>query len=130
MRRPAHSRRKAKSLDGGLGQRAGSTRVCRSIDRLTWSPRGVDSVCEGSKNGVNFPRGIRDAMQAADHLGTLPYVDKRRIAHIGFSWGAMVALMGSSKDLRGVLPGSDGFSARIDISGMLHNQTTERLCAV
>lgn len=75
--------------------------------------RNVDSVCEESKNGVNFPRGVRDAMQGADYLRTLPYVDKKRIAHVGFSWGAMVALLGSSGDLRGALPGSEGFAASV-----------------
>jgi dienelactone hydrolase len=75
--------------------------------------RGVDSVCDGPKNGVNFPRGVRDAMQAADYLRALPYVDTTRIAHVGFSWGAMVALYGSSWDLRWVLPGSKGFAAAV-----------------
>ena len=77
--------------------------------------RGVDSVCDESKNGVNFPRGVRDAMQGADYLRTLPYVDKNRIAHVGFSWGAMVALLGSSSDLRGALPGSEGFAATVAV---------------
>jgi dienelactone hydrolase len=83
------------------------------IDSL--GQRGVDSVCEESKNGVNFPRGVRDAMQAADYLRTLPYVAKKRIAHVGFSWGAMVALLGSNSDLRGVLPGSEGFAATVAV---------------
>jgi dienelactone hydrolase len=83
------------------------------IDSL--GQRGVDSVCDEAKNGVNFPRGVRDAMQAADFLRTLPYVDKKRVAHVGFSWGAMVALVGSSGDLRAVLPGSDGFAATVAV---------------
>lgn len=81
------------------------------IDSL--SQRAVDSVCLGSKNGINFPRGVRDAMQAADYLRTLPYVDKKRIAHVGFSWGAMVALLGSNSNWRAVLPGSEGFAATV-----------------
>jgi dienelactone hydrolase len=81
------------------------------IDSL--GQRDVVSVCDESKKGVNFPRGIRDAMQAADYLRTLPYVDKKRIAHVGFSWGAMTALLGSSSDLRAVLPGSEGFAATV-----------------
>ena len=36
------------------------------IDSL--GPRDVDLVCLGPKNGVNFPRGVRDAMQAARPL--------------------------------------------------------------
>jgi dienelactone hydrolase len=81
------------------------------IDSL--SQRGVDSVCLELKNGVNFPRGVRDAMQGADYLRTLPYVHKKSIAHVGFSWGAMVALLGSNSNWRAVLPGSEGFSATV-----------------
>ena len=81
------------------------------IDSL--GPRGVDTVCLESKKGVNFPRGIRDALQAADHLRTLPYVDQKRIAHVGFSWGAMTALMGSATDLKGTLPLGGGFAASV-----------------
>jgi dienelactone hydrolase len=63
------------------------------IDSL--GPRGVDSVCYGVKGGVNFPRGVRDAFQAAEHLRSLPYVDGDRIGFLGFSWGAMVGLLAS-----------------------------------
>jgi dienelactone hydrolase len=89
---------------GGLHNKGGPNRS---------SQRGVDSVCLGSKNGVNFPRGVRDAMQGADYLRTLPYVDKKRIAHVGFSWGAMVALLDSNSNWRAVLPGSEGFAATV-----------------
>jgi len=58
-------------------------------------PRHVDSVCYGASGGVNFPRGVRDALQGADHLGKLPFVDRDRIAFVGFSWGAMVGLLSS-----------------------------------
>ena len=50
------------------------------IDSL--GPRDVDLVCLGPKNGVSLPRGVRDAMQAADHLRALPFIDKRRVAHV------------------------------------------------
>jgi dienelactone hydrolase len=83
------------------------------IDSL--GPRDVDLVCLGPKKGVNFPRGVRDALQAADHLRTLPYVDKRRVAHVGFSWGAMVALLGSSSNWRSALPGSEAFTAAVAV---------------
>lgn len=56
-------------------------------------PRDVKSVCFGPKNGVNFFRGAKDAMQAAAHLRRQAYVDKNRVALVGFSWGAMVGLM-------------------------------------
>jgi len=83
------------------------------IDSL--GPRGVDLVCVEPKKGVNFPRGVRDAMQAADHLRALPFVDKRRVAHVGFSWGAMVALLASNSTWRSALPGSQGFSAAVAV---------------
>lgn len=83
------------------------------IDSL--GPRDVDLVCLGPKNGVNIPRGARDALQAADHLRTLPFVDKRRVAHVGFSWGAMVALLANNGTWRSVLPGSQAFSAVVAV---------------
>lgn len=59
-------------------------------------PRNVDSVCMGPKNGVTFTRGAKDALQAAAHLRTLPYVNGNRVALAGYSWGAMVGLLSSS----------------------------------
>lgn len=61
-------------------------------------PRGVDTVCYGPRNGVNFLRGARDALQAAEHLRSLPYVDGRRVMQAGFSWGAMIGLLASGKE--------------------------------
>lgn len=65
------------------------------IDSL--GPRGVDTVCMGVKGGVHFPRGVKDAYQAAMHLRSLPYVDPQKVVWAGYSWGAMVATLGSSK---------------------------------
>ena len=63
----------------------------------SFGQRGVDSMCKGPKGGVNFARGVRDALQAAEHLRKFAFVDKRRIAHVGYSWGAMVGVLASSK---------------------------------
>lgn len=60
-------------------------------------PRGVDTVCFGAKGGVTFPRGVKDAFQAAAHLRSLPFVDPKKIVWAGYSWGAMVATLGSSQ---------------------------------
>lgn len=68
------------------------------VDSL--GPRGVDSVCYGPKGGVFFSRGLKDALQAAEHLQKFDFVDPKRIALAGYSWGAMV----------GVLAGSAGWS--------------------
>jgi dienelactone hydrolase len=65
------------------------------IDSL--SPRGVDTVCYGPKAGVNFPRGVKDAFQAAEHLRKFAFVDGKRIVLAGYSWGAMVSVLASSK---------------------------------
>ncbi len=67
------------------------------VDAL--GPRNVDSVCMGPKSGVHFGRGAKDAYQAAEHLRTLPYVDPQRIGLAGYSWGAMVGLLASSKSV-------------------------------
>lgn len=74
-------------------------------------PRGVDSVCMGAKGNVNFPRGLRDAFLAADHLRRLPYVDPQRVVFAGFSWGAMVGLMGSSAAWGRALVATERFRA-------------------
>jgi len=74
-------------------------------------PRGVDSVCYGVKGGVNFPRGVRDAYQAAERLRKLPYVDGDRIAFAGFSWGAMVGLLASGATWNNALQAGAHFRA-------------------
>lgn len=79
------------------------------IDSL--GPRHVKSVCEGPKAGVNFARGTRDALQAAEHLRQQPFVDKDRVALLGFSWGAMVGLLAASDHYAGSLDAGSGFAA-------------------
>ncbi len=68
--------------------------VAMLVDSL--GPRGVDTVCLGAKGGVTFARGARDALQAAEHLQKFDFVDARRIALAGYSWGAMVGVFGNS----------------------------------
>jgi dienelactone hydrolase len=78
--------------------------VALLIDSL--GPRGVDTVCYGPKGGVVFARGVRDALQAAEHLQKFDFVDKKRIALAGYSWGAMVGVLASSARWSGnALPG-------------------------
>jgi len=69
--------------------------VALVIDSL--GPRNVDTVCMGLRGGVNFMRGVKDALQAAEHLRKFDYVDRKRIALAGYSWGAMVGVLASSK---------------------------------
>jgi dienelactone hydrolase len=77
----------------------------------SFGPRGVTTVCYGPKMGVNFFRGARDALQAAEHLRGLPYIDTKRIALVGFSWGAMVGLLASSPHYAAALKAGPGFAA-------------------
>ena len=78
--------------------------VALLIDSL--GPRGVDTVCYGPKGGLVFARGVRDALQAAEHLQRFDFVDKKRIAVAGYSWGAMVSVLASSARWSGnALPG-------------------------
>lgn len=79
--------------------------VALLVDSL--GPRSVDSVCYGPKGGVIFSRGVKDALQAAEHLQKFDFVDKKRIALAGYSWGAMVGVLASSARWSGnALPGT------------------------
>ncbi len=45
---------------------------------------------------VTMARGVKDLLDASAHLKTFAFVDKSKIATIGFSWGAMVGMMAGS----------------------------------
>lgn len=60
-------------------------------------PRGVDTVCDGFNVKVNWGRGLKDVQQAAQYLRTLEYVDQNRVALAGYSWGAAIGLLASSR---------------------------------
>lgn len=45
---------------------------------------------------ASHARGVRDLLQAVEHLKSLPFVDKSRIGMIGTSWGAMIGLLAAS----------------------------------
>lgn len=59
--------------------------------------RNVDMVCFGAKGGVNSSRGVTDTLQAAEYLSKFDFVDGDRVALVGFSWGASIALLSSSR---------------------------------
>ena len=77
--------------------------------------RGVDSTCYEPKRAVYHVRGALDVLQAAEHLRALPYVDKKRIAQVGFSWGAMAGLLAASRTYRSAFKIKEGFAAFIAI---------------
>jgi dienelactone hydrolase len=79
----------------------------------SFSARGVDTVCMGPKSDVNPHRGARDALQAAKHLRKFDFVDRNRIAHAGYSWGAMVGLLANTALYQSSLNVGDGFNAHV-----------------
>ena len=83
--------------------------VALVIDSL--GPRGVKTVCGGPQGGVNFVRGARDALQAAEHLRKFEFVDKKRIGLAGYSWGAMAGVLASSKRYGAALAPGERFAA-------------------
>ena len=87
--------------------------VALLVDSL--GPRNTDTVCMGAKNGVTFTRGVRDALQAAEHLRKQPYVDAKRVAMAGYSWGAMVGVLASSKLWGEALNGGQRFDAVVSM---------------
>ena len=99
------------------------------VDSL--GPRGVTSVCAGPKAGVNFARGTRDALQAAEHLRRQPFVDRDRVALVGFSWGAMVGLLASSRHYAAALDRRAGLcSGGVVLPRLLQNLSGERRAAL
>ena len=77
--------------------------------------RGVDSTCIEPKAAVYHIRGALDVLQASAHLRTLDYVDKRRIAVVGFSWGAMAGLLAASKFNQSALRTGTPFAAFVSV---------------
>jgi len=85
--------------------------VALVIDSL--GPRGVTTVCMRSEGGVNFPRGVRDALQAAEHLRRFDFVAQDRIAIAGYSWGAMIAALASGQRWGTALGSGSRFAAAV-----------------
>jgi dienelactone hydrolase len=55
--------------------------------------------------------GRADVLQASEHIRKLPYVDEDRVALVGFSWGAMVAVLASSPHYAESLKAGPAFAA-------------------
>jgi dienelactone hydrolase len=64
------------------------------LDMMT--QRGEKNIC-ARRSAVTFLEGTKDALDALEHLTQLSYVDKRRVAFLGYSWGGGVAYFLSSK---------------------------------
>ncbi|MEW6679071.1 MAG: dienelactone hydrolase family protein [Pseudomonadota bacterium] len=89
-------------------------------------PRGVDSVCYGFKGGVNWGRGLKDVQQAAGFLRSLDYVDKGRVALAGYSWGATIGLLASSRDAVDTLGVPGRFDAVVAFYPVCHAKPKSR----
>lgn len=101
------------SMADWAGKAVGRGYVVLLIDALT--PRDVDTVCFGPKNGVTFARGVRDAFQAAAFLRGLPYVDAKRVGLAGWSWGAMVGVLAARSSWAGALAADGPFRAVVSM---------------
>ncbi len=77
------------------------------IDSL--GPRGLKTVCH-PPTPVSIWRGVKDSFQALDHLKRFEFVDPDRVGLMGFSWGAMVGLLASSKAVADVFSPSKRFA--------------------
>ena len=70
---------------------------------------------------IPMTRGVKDVLDAAAHLKTFPFVDKTKIATMGFSWGAMVGMLaGSMGYASDVAPGLDRLAATVALYPACH----------
>lgn len=76
-------------------------------------PRGAQQVCQGPQAGVTLGRTVKDFYQAADFLRKLPYVVPDKVAMVGYSQGALIALFNNSKSFREEFRQSRGFDAYV-----------------
>ena len=76
-------------------------------------PRGAKSLCNGPEGGVTFGRSVKDFFQAAEFLRKQPDVDPDRVAMVGFSQGAIIALLSNGKDVREKMKVGRAFNAYV-----------------
>ena len=76
-------------------------------------PRGAQQVCQGPQSGVTLGRTTKDFYQAADHLRKLPYVHPDKVALVGYSQGALIALFNNSQSFREAFGHARGFDAYV-----------------
>lgn len=75
-----------------------------------FGPRSITMNCWPNYK-VNYSVIAQDAAAGLKHLRTLPFVDGKRIAHMGFSMGAMAGLRTTSASFRKRYLGGQGFVA-------------------
>jgi len=75
-------------------------------------PRGRKFNCPPADDNVSVTEYAEDAFEALKFLRAQPYVDGKRIVHVGFSYGAMAGLrIASTSFARKYLNGEQGFAA-------------------
>lgn len=84
--------------------------VALVVDHLR--PRGVKFNCP-DKNTISVTEYAQDATAGLKHLRALPFVDGRRVAHMGFSYGGMAGLRLASASFRQKHVGGEAFAAVI-----------------
>jgi dienelactone hydrolase len=103
------------SCNGASATRRARAKVIADWGYITifvddFTTRGIKETCTRE-----FGEGVADALGALRFLSTLPYVDTKRIAVVGFSQGAMTALRVASGRINGVfeLPDNLAFRAAV-----------------
>lgn len=76
-------------------------------------PRGAQQVCQGPQNGVTLGRTVKDFYQAAEHLRKLSFVAPDKVALVGYSQGALIALFNNSQSFREEFKYKRGFDAYV-----------------
>jgi dienelactone hydrolase len=84
--------------------------VALVVDHL--SPRGKNSNLDHS---ISVTEYAEDDVAALKHLRTLPFVDGKRVAQMGFSYGAMAGLREASGKFRGKQLGGERFAAIVSV---------------
>jgi dienelactone hydrolase len=117
-------------LHSCLGLRADRQSIAGALTRWGYvalfvddfATRGITQTC-----AVDFPQALPDAFGALKFIAGLPYVDKTRIAALGYSQGADTALHIAASPAASALPGSAKFRAAAAFYPPCENQAAARL---
>jgi dienelactone hydrolase len=81
------------------------------VDHL--GPRGISTNCQNFS--VSVTEYAQDDVAGLRHLRTLPFVDGKRIAQVGLSYGAMAGLRLASESFRAKHVGGERFAAIVSL---------------
>jgi dienelactone hydrolase len=84
----------------------------------SFQQRYQGSTCNGGNRLPIIPMRTRDAFEALQHLASFAFIDKRRVAAIGFSQGGRVAFrLASPREARSFSPAGLRFAAVVSVYG-------------